>query len=61
VRTKRNLPEINWGAIISIKLPMEAISRMPNWEKEEAAILAIADFCLGEFNLYWDLMCCLCG
>jgi hypothetical protein len=36
---------------------MEAISRMPNWEEEEeAAILAIADFCLGEFNLAWGLI-----
>jgi hypothetical protein len=60
--TNLGLPVTNWGVKIrSIRQPMEAISRMPNWEKEKEAILAIADFCLGEFNLYWDLMCCLCG
>jgi hypothetical protein len=35
------LPEPEWGAIISIRLPIESTSRMPNWEDEEEAILAM--------------------
>jgi hypothetical protein len=51
-----SLPEPEWGAIISIRLPMETTSRMPNWEEEEEeeAILVIVGL-FGRIEFYWDL------